>query len=239
MLQKKHLVEYYKNLRESYIDKKFGKLTIIEVDGRINNSVSCKCLCECGKFREKVNISEMKRGFINSCGCTFPKGHKRPCKSREEYHEHVKNELISRRNIVEDCWEYTGQIDHKGYGRRTFTIDRKKSKKPVSQIAYILWNGEIIDNKYVCHTCDNRKCFNPKHLWLGTAKENLEDMIKKGRGSNRKGENNPKSKLTIADVINIRNNYENGVSMSCMAREKNVTTACIDYICKRKTWKHI
>jgi hypothetical protein len=180
-----HLAELNKSRRKNYIGQKFGKLTVLEDDGMINKSYAYKCLCDCGNIRLRVNGYELKRGVINSCGCSFPSGHCRPCETQEEYFEHVKKELLSKRNIVEDCWEFTGQIDAKGYGRRTFTIDGKKSKKPVSQIAYILWKGEIPEGLFVCHKCDNRKCFNPDHLWTGTCKQNLEDMAKKGRG--RKG----------------------------------------------------
>jgi|SRR6185503_9585571 len=234
-----HLAELNKSRRKNYVGQKFGKLTVLEDDGIVNKGYAYKCLCECGNIRRNVNGYELKRGVINSCGCAYPKGHKRPCKTKEEYYEHVKKELLTKRNVVGECWEFTGQIDNKGYGRRTFTIEGKKSKRPVHQIAYRLWKGDIIKDFYVCHTCDNRKCFNPDHLWVGTTKENLQDMRVKGRSNERKGENHPKAKLTKNDVLDIRKDYENGISMASMARKYSVSTVAIDYICKRKNWKHI
>lgn len=234
-----HLKELNKSRRKNYIGQKFGKLTVIEDDGMINNGHAYKCICDCGKIRRYVNGYELKRGIINSCGCDFPKGHFRPRKSDEEYFEHVKKELVSKRNIINGCWEFIGQIDRNGYGRRTFTIKGKKQKKPVHQIAYLLWKGEIPEKMFVCHTCDNRKCFNPEHLWIGTCKDNLQDMKNKGRCVNHKGENHPRAKLTEIDVLDIRSLYQEGICMADISRKYKVTSSAIDYICKRKNWKHI
>ena len=234
-----HLSELNKKRRKNYVVQKFGKLTVLSDDGMNNKSHAYKCLCDCGNIRGNVNGYELKRGHINSCGCSYPKGHFKPGKTKEEYHEHVKRCLLEKRNIVGECWEWTAQLDDKGYGRRTFTIDGKKAKRPVHQTAYRLWKGEISKGLHVCHTCDNPKCFNPDHLWLGTAKDNLQDMIAKGRSTIRKGQDGGKSKLKNEDVLEIRKMYSEGVSMASMGRKYNVTTACIDSICKRKNWKHI
>ena len=234
-----HLSEFNKKRRKNYIGQKFGKLTAIEDDGMNNKSYAYKCLCECGNIRRNVNGYELKRGVINSCGCAYPRGHKRPCKTIEEYHNHVKKELLSKRNIVNECWEWLGQLDNKGYGRRTFTIDGKKRKTPVHQISYRLWKGDIEKGLFVCHTCDNRKCFNPEHLWIGTQKDNLQDMKIKGRGVDHKGEKHPQSKLKEKDVLDIRRMRLEGKKLSELADIFKVNLVTILYICNRKNWKHI
>lgn len=234
-----HLKELNKKRRKNYVGQKFCKLTVLEDDGMVNKGHAYKCLCECGNIRRQVNGYELKRGVINSCGCDFPAGHFRERKSDEEYFEHVKRELISKRNIVNDCWEFTGQIDRKGYGRRTFTIKGKKQKKPVHQIAYILWKGEIPKNLFVCHSCDNRKCFNPDHLWVGTQKENLQDMTSKGRGVDHKGENHPKTKFKKKDILEIRKMYSEGKKVSEISKLYNQEYNTVWCIVKHKNWKHI
>ncbi len=69
------------------------------------------------------------------------------------------------------------------------------------RVSYRLHKGDIPDGLYVCHKCDNRACVNPDHLFLGTATDNMQDMISKGRGYTPREAN---SKLTKAQVDEIR-----------------------------------
>ena len=75
------------------------------------------------------------------------------------------------------CWIWKAQIYPNGYG--AFHIDGKNSL--AHRASWMLHKGQVPKNKIVCHKCDNRKCVNPDHLFLGSYKDNTEDMIKKGR----------------------------------------------------------
>lgn len=76
------------------------------------------------------------------------------------------------------CWEWTAAKNgENGYG--VFSI--KNRLVFAHRFSYKTFNGDIPKGLYVCHSCDNKVCINPGHLWLGTAKENIRDCIKKRR----------------------------------------------------------
>lgn len=83
-------------------------------------------------------------------------------------------------NEQTDCWEWNGGTNNIGYG---FIRDGKRMRT-AHRVSYEMHNNTTIP-KYmcVCHTCDNPKCVNPDHLWLGTRKENHDDMVNKGRSN--------------------------------------------------------
>ena len=131
------------------------------------------------------------------------------------------------------CWEWTGSLGSTGYGQ--IKVDGKTIK--AHRLAYQIQYGLIPDTRCVCHSCDNPKCVNPFHLFLGTHDDNIKDAVSKGRI--RKGEDHGMAKLTDDSVFEIRRLYSRGASRSVLASMWQVSTRTIGDIVSRRTWKHL
>lgn len=99
----------------------------------------------------------------------------------------------SKVNKTSNCWEWTGYRQKIGYGSIGVgsRLDGTKRAILAHRFSYELHFGPISDGLKVLHTCDNRACVRPDHLWLGTQLDNVRDMIQKGRANRR-----PSQKLT-------------------------------------------
>lgn len=139
----------------------------------------------------------------------------------------------------------------KGYGVMWY----EGKQQYVHRLSWVANNGPIPDGIMVCHHCDNPACINPNHLFLGTAKQNSEDMVKKGRanGGAPSGDKNPASinpeivqgikngnaKLTDEDVRDIRSLCEFGILQKDIAYVFGIRQCHVSRINKRQSWRHI
>lgn len=119
-----------------------------------------------------------------------------------------------------------------GYGQISVNSKMEMSHR----VAYELYVGEIPEGLHILHSCDEPACVNPDHLRVGTQQENIDDRTNKDRAA--KGENNGRSKLTEADVLEIRAMYP-AENKSAIARKYRVSPPTINQIVRRVTWRHL
>ena len=141
--------------------------------------------------------------------------------------------LLSRTNKLKTgCWEYEGARDCKGYGRIWYVNNTIMAHRA----SYLMHVGPITDGLFVLHHCDNPPCVNPEHLFLGTAKDNTHDMMRKGRRPDFKGEDVGKAVLTEDKVRLVRALLIAGKSRQEVADTFKVTLSCIDAIKHGRNW---
>jgi hypothetical protein len=133
------------------------------------------------------------------------------------------------------CWPWTG-ANNGGYGSFGLTRNGKVSMYTATRIAWFLENGSIPNGLHVLHViCDQPSCCNPRHLLLGTHRQNMDDMTRKGRAP--RGERYGVSKLTEAQVLEIKNfELTKWGDMTQLARTYNVTPQTISLIFRNKRW---
>jgi len=129
-----------------------------------------------------------------------------------------------------DCWEWVASCDKDGYG----VCYMKGVRRKAHRVAYALAYGKTPAHLYVLHTCDNPSCCNPEHLWLGTNRQNIDDMVSKGRSL--RGARNPNAKLTESQVRNVVKLREKGCSVVVIGRKLNIGHRTVSNICRGIQW---
>lgn len=141
-----------------------------------------------------------------------------------------------------DCIEWAASLGSGGYGQfNAGTVNGKKVIVRAHRFSWIAHNGPIPTGMVVCHRCDNRRCVNPSHLFLGDYADNNRDMHRKGRGhvfdgTHILGVKNCNAKLDAEKVANIRQLLAAGAKGVDVARAFGVTPANVSSIRLGKTW---
>lgn len=146
-------------------------------------------------------------------------------------------EKVNKTNNIEDCWEWNASSRGNGYG----SIKYNKKVIDAHRLSWMLANNNFnLTNKdFICHKCDNRKCVNPNHLFLGDAQINAKDAFDKGRlniltGGKKfiKG-NIPKNKIYSDELIKEVLEYIN------QNPNKSIISICKIYNIKYQTIRDI
>ena len=130
----------------------------------------------------------------------------------------------------DQCWEWSSAISTAG--RPVFTLQGHTVL--ASHVALTFSGSPRTDDLHALHSCDNDSCVNPRHLWWGTNKDNVDDMMAKGRNS--RGSKHTGSKLTEESVIEIRSIRGR---RNELAAKFGVSASAIGRLRARRTWRHL
>jgi hypothetical protein len=166
------------------------------------------------------------------------------------------------------CWEWLGSRFNGRYGQFSFVrrVEGVKTSLLSHRVAWTLTYGPIPPNTFVCHHCDNPICVRPDHLFLGSAKDNTQDAVEKGRVAHGtrhwsrtqperfaetrapflasrvhyRGEQHGRARLNWNQVREIRQRYAAGdETYASLGREFGVSDANVRAIVKGWTWKEL
>ncbi len=133
------------------------------------------------------------------------------------------------------CWIWAGCTDKHGYGSFRGEVAGVKFNY-AHRYSYALHTGDLLVGLQACHKCDNPRCVNPDHLFAGTAKENTQDMLSKGRHTGPIGTKNGKSILTTEQVQLILSDTR---PYAKIAADYGVAASTIGSLKQRVSWKSI
>lgn len=154
-------------------------------------------------------------------------------------HPPHEERFLANHQQTDGCWIWTGSTTQDGYGRLKVHYRWNRAHR----YSYAYYVGPIPAGLNVLHRCDNRRCVNPDHLFLGTVIDNNLDMVAKGRNvppPRGAGESNTQARYTAEQVIAIRQlHYDAGVSAPQIAHDLAISVKTIRDILTGRRWGHV
>lgn len=197
--------------------------------------MSIEKICQFCQKKYSIRPYENKRSKFCSRVCANTVNARENAKIKHEKFQNI--DYLKSRIVIDKktgCWNWQGSKGRQGYGVKRIGDRLIKTHR----LFYELLVGKIKKNKKVCHKCDNPSCCNPEHLFIGTQRKNMQDMMKKNRSNFHRGENNKLSIFKNEEVIEIRKLYPS-ITQAELARRYKCSEGAIASIIHRRTWKHI
>lgn len=158
--------------------------------------------------------------------------------------------LIEEHSIPEPnmgCWLWMWRVQQNGYGR----VSHDGRSWLTHRLSFTAFVGAIPPGLFVCHKCDVKCCANPRHLFVGTPQDNVDDYRRKKYGAcvneevvimprrQHVGEHHWRTRLTVQDIRDIRARVAGGELMRIVAEKYSITRVNVVHIVNRTTWKHV
>ena len=180
----------------------------------------------------------MKPWTCPKCGKVIPKqqgigGHTRHCGTTQAELFWTK---VDKSPGPDACWPWKGRTLNRSY-HKYGRFDRTGPLAYAHRAAWLFTHGPIPQGLHVLHRCDVPNCCNPKHLWLGTRQDNMDDMRNKGRRA--VGERTKRTVLNEEKVRAIRKLRSGGLNYAEIGRKLGCPPAAARNVCIGLFWKHV
>lgn len=186
------------------------------------------CECGCGGITSIATENDASTGRVRGQRVRFM-----PCHHTQRSREDAFLAFAAP-GEPDECWEWRGKKKAEGYG----VVTNRGAEIYAHRMSWERFNGAIPDGLCVLHKCDNPKCWNPKHLFLGTHLDNIKDKVAKGRQP--KGDKHPWAKLNSSQVAEIKIAILSGAeTMTSIASRYHVGRSTIKDIRNGNTWRDI
>lgn len=186
----------------------------------------------CTKCQEVKAVEAFHKDKSRADG-RFP--HCKKCRQKEKRPPVFRavEQVLSNYTVSETgCWEWAGTINRDGYGMACYQGERVRAHR-----LSLLTHLGLSDSEHLAlHKCDNRRCINPHHLYLGTNADNAKDMIDRNRSAVPSGEKSVKAKLTESQAAAILGDSR---THTVIAKSYGIAPSTVSAIKARRHWKHL